>query len=112
MYRLWLWLTGARRRAGWSLASTDNLTGAAALIHDVCGRNYLVADLSETEVLTRSHRCRPLQACGATDGPYGTCSQPVGHWGRHAELRDGQLWAEWSGPRPATPGDTLEDDRD
>jgi hypothetical protein len=63
----------------------------------------------------------PVEVCGAQDwyrdddgrvGVYGTCQLPAGHTkaecehcggpipGRrfHQEIRDGKVWAEWSGP--------------
>ena len=47
------------------------------------------------------HACVPPtgepEACGATDGEYGTCTLPAGHGRFHREDRDGRLWAEWSG---------------
>jgi hypothetical protein len=59
MRRLWAWLTGRRRLSGWSLASIEDSPPFVKLTHDVCGRNYYVADLDEVHVLSRSHACPP-----------------------------------------------------
>lgn len=55
----------------------------------------------------------PALPCCAVDGdlddPYGVCELPEGHDTRwHRETRDGQVWAEWSGPRPPTTIQTAE----
>jgi len=67
---------------GGSLAEGE--TGAAIAspgVPDVCGAQDWGYD-DEEEIII-----------------YGTCQRPAGHTDRwHQEMRDGKLWAEWSGP--------------
>jgi hypothetical protein len=68
--------------------------------HDVKPRHGLqlvnLVPQGTSDMLSKDFPC-----CEATDGPedhiYGTCELPKGHPGRHQEMRDGKLWASWSG---------------
>jgi hypothetical protein len=84
----------------WHVMVNDGVTPFNSYCPAGCGANVNAGIDTTAATVDRATVATPVDACGATDGDYGTCSLDTGHDGRHVEMRDGKVWAAWSGQSP------------